>query len=424
MIAFASLFLGLVLGVQPVEVVVGEGVVAVEILLNGRSLGMIRGEPWSIDCDLGTELAPQELEAVAYDAEQQEIGRVRQWLNLPQAPAVASIVLEPHQEGQPRLARLAWESIARTEPKAIAASFDGKPLRVDDPRRIVLPAHDAKQLHFLRAELDFGFNVSSLIELIFGGTYADEISTEMTAIPVLAEKKKREPPPAETFQGWFLSKGKPLQVVAVEKGPAELVVVMNRPLPSIAAQYTPRPRAAAPLPRGLRLRFLIPVPQSHQGVVTPFSLFPTSEEFTGSDGGLYWLLSRVHLPALLDEKQRLADAVAVAGLAAYERRRRRGVLLILSAKPDVAGQLRAAQTRRYLELLKVPLFLWTPDGRPSPELADWGEPVDISSIGKLTLALSKLAEELDRQWIVWLDGTYLPQEITLAPEAEGITMLR
>lgn len=423
MIAFASLFLGLVLGVQPVEVVVGEGVVAVEILLNGRSLGTMRGEPWSLDCDLGTELMPQELEAVAYDAEQREIARVRQWLNLPQAPAVASIVLEPHDEGQPRLARLSWESIARTEPRAISASFDGKPLRVDDPRRLVLPPHDAQQLHFLRAELDFGLNVSSLIELTFGGTYADEINTEMTAIPVLAAKKNREPPPAETFQGWFLSRGKPLQVVAVEKGPAELVVVMNRPLPAIAAQYTPRPRAAAPLPTGLRLRFLIPVPQSHQGVVTPFSLFPTSEEYTGADGGLYWLLSRVELPTLLDEQQRLADAVAVAGLAAYERRRRRGVLLILSDKPDVAGQLQVAQTRRYLERLKVPLFFWTPQGRPSPELADWGEPVDVSSLGKLTLAFSKLVEELDRQWIVWLDGTYLPQEITLAPVAEGITML-
>ncbi len=423
MIAFASLFLGLVLGVQPVEVVVGEGVVAVEILLNGRSLGMMRGEPWTMDCDLGAELAPQELEAVAYDADEQEIGRVRQWLNLPQAPAVASIVLEPHEEGRPRLARLSWESIAQTEPRKIAAAFDGKPLRVDDARRILLPPHDTKQLHFLRVELDFGFNVSSLVELTFGGTYADEINTEMTAIPVLAEKKNRVPPLAETFQGWFLSKGKPLQVVAVEKGPAELVVVMNRPLPPIAAQYTPRPRAAAPLPRGLRLRFLTPVPQSHQGVVTPFSLFPTSEEYTGSDGGLYWLLSRVTLPTLLDREQHLADAVAVAGLTAYERRRRRAVLLILSARPDVAGQLRAAQTRRYLERLKVPLYLWTPDGRPTPELAEWGEAVDISAVGKLTLAFSKLTAELDRQWIVWLDGTYLPQEITLAPQAQGITML-
>ena len=37
--------------------------------------------------------------------------------------------------------------------------------------------------------------------------------------------------------------------------------------------------------------------------------------------------------------------------------------------------------------------------------------------------IERLVDELDRQWIVWLDGTHLPQDITLAPEAEGITML-
>ena len=38
MIAFVSLFLGLVLGTQTVEVLVGETVVSVEIRLDGREL--------------------------------------------------------------------------------------------------------------------------------------------------------------------------------------------------------------------------------------------------------------------------------------------------------------------------------------------------------------------------------------------------
>ena len=68
MIAFASLFLGLFLGVKPVEMVVGEGVAAVELRLDGRSMGTLRGAPWRRELDFGSELAPRHLEAVATPA--------------------------------------------------------------------------------------------------------------------------------------------------------------------------------------------------------------------------------------------------------------------------------------------------------------------------------------------------------------------
>lgn len=58
MIAFASLFLGLILGPRPMEVVVGDEVAAVELLLDGRSLGMLREPPWRFETDFGNELAP------------------------------------------------------------------------------------------------------------------------------------------------------------------------------------------------------------------------------------------------------------------------------------------------------------------------------------------------------------------------------
>ncbi len=423
MIAFATLFLGLVLGPQPVEVVVGDRVAAVEILLNGRSHGVMRGEPWSMLCDFGPELAPQKLEAVAYDAENREIGRVRQWLNLPHPPAMATMVLEPHQVGQPRIARLAWESLTGVEPRSMTASLDGQPLPVDDPRRIVLPPHDPQQLHFFRAEIEFDDQISSQVELTFGGTYVDQVHTELTAIPVMAEKKNRKPPPADRLRGWFLGNGEPLKVVAVDKAPADVVMVLNRPFWEGTRYLSSDRRHVAQLTGGHRLRFLLPIPRQRQGARTQFDLFPISPDFPPAKGGVYWLLVRVRQPGLTKGEHHLAEAVAVAGLASSARRRGRAVVLILSSEPRDVGQFTPAQTRRYLERLRVPFFLWTPDEQPSPALAEWGEPVDVSSLSKLVGAVSELDKVLDSQWIVWLEGTYLPQEITLSPAAEGITLV-
>lgn len=48
MIAFASLFLGLIVGVVPVTVVVVEAVAAVEFELDGESVGRLERKPWTL----------------------------------------------------------------------------------------------------------------------------------------------------------------------------------------------------------------------------------------------------------------------------------------------------------------------------------------------------------------------------------------
>ena len=342
MIAFASLFLGLFFGVKPVEVVVGQGVATVELRLDGESLGTLRGAPWVKDCDFGTELAPRHLEAVAFDAEGRELGRVSQWLNLPQEAAVASVVLEPagddspaplRGDGKPRVARVSWESLAGAEPKSVSASLDGSPLAVSDPRRIELPAVDESQLHLLHVELEFEDHVASRVDLTFGGAYADEVSTEITALAIQATGKPRRPPNAGEAQGWFTKAGEPLEVITIEKGTAEIVVVGGRAFPRfVAPGEAYKPPKSLRLAVDQRLRFLSTVPQQTEGVATTFNLFPTSPAYDGALGDLYQLLTGVSFKSR-DEPPRLNSAVAVAGLAAFRGRNRRAVVIVPSEKP-------------------------------------------------------------------------------------------
>lgn len=422
MIAFASLFIGLVLGPQTVALTVGNGVAAVVIRIDGEELGVLRGEPWAFEHDFGQELVPHRLEVVAYDAAGEETGRAVQLLNLPQPLAVASVALDPHVPGKPRIAHVAWESVARAKPREARATFDGRPILVEDPHEILLPPHDLGSLHFFRVELDFGRDAMSQVEVTFGGTYTDEVSTELTAVPIELAEGRREPPRLEELRGLFLKGDEVLHVVAVERGDAEVVLVRDKTFVLGLERSAALVRQSVAIPEGLTFRLLSPIPKQQKGTRRTYNLYPTSPGFDHTKGGLYLFLSRVTLSDKRKLKEeRLNDAVAMAGLAAYERRRRRAVVLVVldEVYERAPQQLTAAQSRRFLEHLKVPFFLWSPSSRPAKEAAAWGEPVDISSMKRLEAAARKLYAALDRQWIVWIAGTHLPQKITLAPEAQG-----
>ncbi|MGH9464613.1 MAG: hypothetical protein ACRD0X_03135, partial [Thermoanaerobaculia bacterium] len=227
MIAFATLFLGLVLGVQPVEVMVAPEVARVDLLVDGELRQRLVVPPWRVPCDLGETLAPRRLEALAFSADGRELGRVAQWLNLPRPPAEAQVLLEGGEEGRGVVARLSWDSVADRDPTTIEVAFDGRPLVIADPRRFLLPDHDPEQLHFLRAELTFEGGASSVLEATFGGTYADRIERDLTGVP-LALDRDRELPDAAGMTGWLSRDGETLEVVAVDAGPADVLIVRDQ----------------------------------------------------------------------------------------------------------------------------------------------------------------------------------------------------
>lgn len=427
MIAFASLFLGLVLGAKPVELVVGEGVAAVELRLDGQMVGELHDAPWILECNFGSELAPRHLEAVALDNTGRELGRVAQWLNLPQPRAVLTAVLEAAQEGRPRVALLSWESAAGAEPKSVEASLDGQPLVVPDPRRIVLPVTADDSLHLLQVEMKFEGWVTSRIDLTFGGSYADQVNTEMTALAIRApangSRRKSAGLTVASVAGWFRKGDEPLQVLAVEKDLAEIMVVLDRQFSRFVGpgeKY--KPPKALRLDDDQRVRFVSSTPKTSQGVASTFELFPISPAYDGGVGDLYQLLTGL-VRASQDRPPRRNAAVAVAALAAYESRRRRAVVLVPGQHQE-DNKLEVAQVRRYLEHLRVPFRVWDPEPKPDRDLVSWGEVRSVSSLDKLAAAFEELEGELERQWIVWIDGKHLPQQVELTPAADGWTLAR
>jgi len=441
MITFVTLFLGLFLGVQPVEVQVGAEVTAVRLVLDGEPVDRLEGPVWRGRVDFGTELTPHHLEAVALDEQGRELDRAERWINLPRPPAEVNLFLETTEDDR-RIVRIYWESVVGTRPLAVRLELDGEPLPEADLSGVELPELDPDTAHFLRAELDFPDNISTSTEFAFGGGFREAVDTRLTAVPL--ELAKDREVAAESLEGVLAEEGEPLPVVAVEKGAADLVLVPDagalsaltemslewQTHASVRNQYRTAQesslaelRRTLPLPKEQRLRFLWPFPQvrMRQGGI-PSNLFVSSPELTHADGGLVWLLSRVQPPPGLQPSSSLSTAVAVAGTVAASRNRRRAVVLLWTGGEGDRSHLSAVTVRRYLERLRVPFQVWSlVEDRPAP---GWGEPIEASSLLELERAYKRLNRALERQRIVWVPGTHLPQKIELVSSDRKLRLAR
>ncbi len=425
-IAFLTLFFGLISGPYPVELTVDGPAAAVEIQVDGGTATRIPGPPWKATVDFGSDLLPHEIVARALDARGGELARTAEWVNLPQPLAKVEIALEGGGGGPPKAASVVWRNLAGDDLRAVSLAFDGLPVKLDEGRRGLLPAHDLKSVHVLTAEVDFKPDRSVRREVAYGGEYGSEVSTELTGVPV--HSRSRLPAPAQ-LGGWLTAEGKPLAVDAVEEGPGKLYVVVAATGFELAGMGR-----KGSLPRGRDLHYEMRLGREDQVHLLPArpqriasggetsDLFPISPPFTYAQGGLPWFL--LHDPVATSPNPRIADAVASAGLAAMDGNRRRAVLLVLAGSETDASRYDAARVRRFLATLRVPLFVWSlGDPPPGSTAAAWGA-TDVSTTRHLYAEVSRIADELDSQRILMVDGRYLPQSIALAPKAAaaGLTL--
>lgn len=425
MVSFATLLLGLVFGSVHVSLAVSADVARVDLHLDGARVARVEA-PWTASLDLGRPPAPHEIVAVAYDADGRELARARQWVNRPRAAAEAAFALERDSSGRHRFARLTWTCLTSERPTSIAVTFDGKPVAAPDPSRIELPPHVSEQVHFLRAELRFDGDVSATAEVAFGGRRGDEARRELTAVPVVLERGASLPD-AEALEGWFVSGDAPLSVVAVEEGEKEVVFVCDTAAQSALGrpQLTRGDSRDGSLGPDTNVRFLSTEPRStlHSGFlarVYPISR-PLADVRIRSAARAFF--GRPEGPG---GRQRVADAVATAALAAAGGERRRAVVLVLGSDVKDESDLAAEEARAFLASLRVPLEVWQSGPAAARALRPWRSerPWSVRSQQDFSSALAALGETLERQRIVWVEGAHLPQAIGLGPTARGVRLAR
>ncbi|MEE8525377.1 MAG: hypothetical protein V3T72_15680 [Thermoanaerobaculia bacterium] len=466
MIEFVTILLGLVVGPRPVEINVVGAVAEVEVRLDGAIVAVLKQEPWRFECDFGP-LRSHTLVAVARDASGRELSRAEQWINVAEtAAAEASLAFATDEDGKPVAVSLAWESLGQSRPLGIEILFDGRPLEVEDPGYVPLPEYDFDDFHFVSASLHFSDRQSHLLEASFGGGSGGEISSELTAVPVILDRARM--PPLRELGSWFLADGEPLAVHGVEKRSPEVVVIRDPAVQPIldqlarfrlttssirtpgdpwaseqwdpAAFFGDAPEIVAinllRYGRNLRplLHFAMFTEASTIYFVSPLAapvlpagvapeMFLHSETFTAGDHTLAALALRQPMTF----SNQIIEAVAVAGMMAQAGSRRRAVVLLLGDTGPGPGLYPVEQVRRYLEELRVPLQVWA---FGSGEVgAEWGEVRRLGDpaqprrvLANLEAAVDDLIRALKKQRIVWLEGRHLPRSIELSGEAHGIRL--
>lgn len=433
-VTFSRRFLGIVSGVVEVAVLTSAQVDRVELLLDGEAVAALHGEPWSAEVDLGSSPRPRLLRAIAFDRDGAPIGSALQRLNLPRNMAEVDVVISKGTEGG-LVGRLTYDSVGNEEPAQIVATIDGARLEVSEALTISIPDLDMEVVHVLRVEALFPTAGTITREVPFGGRYSQQANARLSSHVVRHEG--RGEPALDALEA--MAGLTPVPVVAIEKGQADLIVIVDPAvmtvLPEILATIRPgrvasvvTPMAmdekATPAESGIHISLLWPLalePSTEHASSLGYRLFPSSDsEDVAVGGGLIWHLGSAVFPET-HGLPRFADAVATAGPMAVSRGRRRAVLLLHAGNPD-ASNYRPTAARHYLEELGVPLFVWSLT-RPEPALAEaWGRVETITHLGALRKNWSTLMQELDRQRVVWIEGEYLPRDIELS--GEGIEPVR
>ncbi len=434
MITFLTIYLGLLIGPRDFELAVTETTARVEILLDGERRTEITAPPWTFKLDLGKVPLPRELIAVAYDREGKPIGRAFQRLNVPHPPVEVAIALES-EGGRVRAARLAWEAAADEALSGVRVRLDGRRIPVEDPTHIPLPELDPQRSHHLSAEVTFRGRLRTQAAVVFGGSFVDQVNSELTAVAVERLGDGEGAPAVAEVAGWFHRQGTPLSVFAVEQPPAEVMLVRDQASAETLLKFVGALRANRPgQPNSTRARerllerrvrdlgigltgddwLRVMATQPERRPETGKTFFRASGDVLPVARGLGMGVAGLRVPAD-DRGERLADAIAASAMEVAGGGRRRAVLLVVDPRTADTSTLTARQAELYLSAMRVPLAVWTA-GDAEAVRRVWGLARDVSKPRRLSEAVEALSSQLDRQLVIWLKGRLLPSEIELTAE--------
>lgn len=394
-IVFLTRILGLAAGEQNIVMQADSEVTRVELLQDGKRVATLHEAPWRTTIDLGLELAPHQLTAIAYDAKGYERGRDTQVLNVAHPPAELGILLERDDEKRVT-ATVRWAHFAHQDPREVTVKLDGKTVGTGRAKSTFpLGVVDPEEIHALGAEAVFADGIRSRKEIVFGGGYSEQLPAELTPV-VVRQRKDTSNAPASCFRS---GSGAALPRATIENGSGAALFILNGGR-SEQRNLPPRSRYAGLFKiTNAEIRIVHPVALRVDHAEGSTRLFDS----TAIDGvnGTDRVMMIARPPAGV---ARFVDAMGSAALRALRGGQRRVIVYVVGHGAVEDHSLNSpASVLGYLKRVGVPLRVWSLTGK-RPDLEKlWGMRVyDVTTTAGLLTATEDLRKDLDSQRVAWL----------------------
>lgn len=417
MVAILTLFAGLFFGLRVVEVEVGPGVARVELRLDGRAVATLVAPAWSAPVDFGPIPMPRQLEAIAFDDAGVRVGSDRRPVNRINPRVQAGFSIRRETDGES--ASLDFRPVRGRDPERVLLLLGGEPLPSLDLTRIPLPARAPGSTAVLRATLEFADGEIVSAEALVGG--AAGLPDGLTPLRVTRDAGWAGDVPG--FDGFFEAGSSPLTVLASERGPAEVRVVVT----SRARAVIRDPHGVFGMKDSLPQSLMEEHIRSTRGQLGGDAVWrlvdparPTANP--PAREGTEILAGQLGAGSLAIADDDVRGAAALSALALAERAIRCAILIVVAPGEEARGPLSERALDDLTRSLSVPVVVFRLGGGKSPAF-----PKARVVNGRTAFALAldeEIRRTLDRQRIVWIAGRVDPPavRVTAKGRAAGVSL--
>jgi len=417
-------------GRLPVVVDLGASPPPAELLLNGAPACRVTADRQTCLVDLGPVPRVTLLELVRRDPSGRVVERARRWVNKPSdARAEVLVRSDCKSAAGPCTLRFSWSHENAIAPSEITVTIDGAKAYHGEPRDVAVPFAAGSAARVIGVDLVFGDGERVAQTLLIGSGVSSTVEAPLNAVPVLPEKPGgRDPATLRTLGGRV--------VASVEPGEMELLFVVA---PSAIARLQSLTKAAQrSFSRNASRMGKALGGVSHIVYFSPLGTRGAYSSAAQVSDRMFRLrgfdctpkhdyrettlsLPCVDADLLAGDQYRLAATVAAATFNRAAVPRRRAVVVVLGDDEPRRDESTygAAEARRYLADILVPLEVWRL-GRATG--GDWPAGRRLSNADDLVRAWESLRAGLDAQRICWIAEDLDPSAFRLSPEDAGLAL--
>ena len=416
---------GLLVGLLPVLVELGDGGAPARLVLDGRETCAITARAPACMVDLGPDPVVHLLEVVRTDGTGRVTERVERWVNRPGIEAELRVAGECDYKTKTCEFEMTWAHPSKLEPTEISVALDAVTISRGTSRKVRVGFPGTVGPRIITATANFPDGRRATFTRLIGDSYTEQADAFLEAVLINLEKADQDD---NAVAARLLAAGWPLRTL--ERGSFDITFVVAPHaldgIPGLTAATGRHPELFASPLLGAEQVNLVVADERLASIDLWSPVFTRNLRRVEVGAGLnslsaaaaekesLWIKRLIRGTRGTDSVNRIrtADAVAAAGYDLGGSSRRRMLVLIVGADTEDESVFSAIQARTYLTEVAVPLVVWRIGGAAAP---GWPAGPVLRGPADLVAQLAALRQVLERQRVAWVRRRPDSRQVPPAP---------